>query len=1067
MVVKGFSSLIRKAKTLVFIFGMLAVLGGHFVFAAEQDSAYKLRRYRVFPLRHISAEQGKDYLAQAGIGTASQLPGANTLLVTAEPADLIKASAILNLVDAEEKFYIKAILPASEAANLPSNKQIAAEVSSTSSLPIGNISIGTFSSPPSTDASVKSIIDIHGDTVLAIAPVNQLERITSAIERLRAGQKDIEGSEAITEPTEANKPQEFSDELLNSLAEAEKAAAELEATGPAESNVAALLQQQSVRTPEEKEPNLPAATESIEPEVAGAEPQMPSELEPEQPAVETEEPQEEKAPEETARVQPYEPKPLSTGEEVLELDLPEKLNVIDLLDLVGKYLHLDYMYDEGALVGKEVSLRLQGPIKVRDLYPLVESVLKFRGFVMTRKGNLVTIVTTEEALDIDPALQPERGEIQFGDVIITRVFALKHIDTASATNLLTGLKVAVNITPIAETGTIIVTGYAYRMARIEEILNMVDKPGVPRQFRFKQLRYTMAQTLAPKVKTLIEQLGTVSVTIAGPQIIEPPPPRGRRAAPARPAPPVAEPSARPMVYLDADERTNRVLMIGFENELDIVEGLINALDVEQQDLRFLRLYEIQNVGADEVVKKLQELGIAGAGQQKPSPRITAGEQPQPPTPAGIGAAGGEPQEVLAEEPQVVIIEATNSLLVNATPQQHAQIAMIIGYVDSKTLEEAIPYAIYGLENQDPEDLANVLNQLIQETIKDKEGKIEKVIKTTEDEIIIIPDKNTFSLIVYASKKNQEWIATLIKQLDKRRPQVLIDVSLVEVTRTDDFSYDLDVLSAFPDLTTTTTLLSGDVVLPPNATGGGRDRFIELRGNADGSGTGFYADKHINILLTAMQTKGYGRVLAKPKILVNDGQPGTIKTTQTTNVKIEQIIIPEEGTQRTTTSFQPYNAGITLTITPNISEGDLLLLEVEMDRTDFQEVPAEGVPPDTTASNIKTVVTVPNNRTIILGGLLRLNQGKGGTKVPLIGDIPLVGGLFRSTSNTTDDSQLYIFVKANILRPDDALAGLPEAEKISQENKIAFEKAEREFQEYQDWPGIKPKSTQPAKALEAQ
>ncbi len=137
---------------------------------------------------------------------------------------------------------------------------------------------------------------------------------------------------------------------------------------------------------------------------------------------------------------------------------------------------------------------------------------------------------------------------------------------------------------------------------------------------------------------------------------------------------------------------------------------------------------------------------------------------------------------LVEEPQVVIIAATNSLLVNATAEQHIRIAMIISYVDSRALEEAIPYEIYPLENQNPKDLAEVLQKLIQETIKDKEGKIQQVVKKQED-IEIVPDESTFSLIVYASRKNQEWIKKLIKNLDRRRPQVLIDVTLVEISRT--------------------------------------------------------------------------------------------------------------------------------------------------------------------------------------------------------------------------------------------------------------------------------------------
>ena len=133
-----------------------------------------------------------------------------------------------------------------------------------------------------------------------------------------------------------------------------------------------------------------------------------------------------------------------------------------------------------------------------------------------------------------------------------------------------------------------------------------------------------------------------------------------------------------------------------------------------------------------------------------------------------------------------MVESNNSLLVNGTPEQHAKIASIIEYVDSEMDLDEIPYKIYPLENSSPDHLSEVLQSLIQETVEqqNKDGKIEKVVTKREEEITIVPDPNTYSLIVYASKKNQEWIQTLIKQLDKRRPQVLIDVTLVEVTKTE-------------------------------------------------------------------------------------------------------------------------------------------------------------------------------------------------------------------------------------------------------------------------------------------
>jgi general secretion pathway protein D len=291
---------------------------------------------------------------------------------------------------------------------------------------------------------------------------------------------------------------------------------------------------------------------------------------------------------------------------------------------------------------------------------------------------------------------------------------------------------------------------------------------------------------------------------------------------------------------------------------------------------------------------------------------------------------------------------------------------------------------------------------------------------------------------------------------------------------------LNIIQSIPDLTATSGLtgtIAGEITsgtILDKLAQSGRSQFADAQWNGD-QFTAFYGDKHINALLTAMQSKNYGRVLAKPKILVNDNQAGIIKTTDTTYVeKTSSIPVSSGGAGQdatliqTATDYTPYEAGLELNITPHISEGDLLRLDVSLVRSDFKQTGSTDKPPDTTASEINTAVTVPDGSTIILGGLIRLNQNKGGKKVPLLGDLPLLGGLFRSTNNSDDGSKLYVFVKAEVIRPDQGVAhGRDELERLSERNRVAFEKHEAEFQAYPDWPGIKPTPVEPPKVLDAQ
>lgn len=1127
MMTKSQSNNCTYGKALLTFCTLAFVLGSSFLFAAEQKDTSELPRYIVRSLKHISPAQGKKYLKELKLGTVSQLPNSNTLLVTAPRAQLSKASAILKLVDAEQPFVVRTVCPATQFENLPSIQRISAEV--------GNISIGTFSNPPTGPSPVKAIIDIHQDQVLAVAPKDTIEKIIAAIEKLQkttnpvdvlssvesakqispnqppktqlpiriepSAQEPIARTELLTATvpqevnsvTDTNKAEsdELFNHLLRSLEEAQADADQVRAL-TADTNLIEIepfveheerQTREADTTAQPSEPGLAAILERLEAiEVAVKE----ATARPEQRAVDITEPAQTAEP---ARLIPrdYEPEPIADGNESLSLDLPEKVSIVDFLGLVGEELQLDYLYNPDEVKG-DVTLKFQGKYrgkaKRKDLYPLLEQVMKFKGLAMTRRGNLVTIVPIAKIKEVDPVfLRAEDVRLEHGDVIVTSVFKLKHIDTTSAMNLLKRMGLGVDIEPVAETRTLIVTGYAYRMQRIEQLLEMVDQPGKPKKFRFRQLKYTMAETLAPKVKALAEQLGTISISIGAPPPTTTKKQTPRARAKAKKPPPAAQKAAESTVYLDADERTNRVLMIGLDEQLDIIEELIDSLDVRQQDLRALRLYEIQYVGADDVKEKLEELGIIGRSQA-PARRRTRTTRAKGAKGAQLPAAVST-KEPLTEDPQVVVIESTNSLLVNATDEQHNQIATIISYVDAEPEEAAINYIVYPLENQDPERLGQILLDLIQETVFEQRDKDDKVVKTTtskiEDIISIVSDPNTYSLIVYASKKNQLWISSLIKQLDDYRPQVLLDVTLVEIQKNDEFNYDLNLISSFPNLLNTSgltgTIIPGAGAIPPFTSDDivdqlnsiGRDRFIDLQ-SFSGEGTAFYGDRHINLLLTAVQDKGYGRILARPKLLVNDNENGIIETQETTyRTRTETVVQTTSGEPITSRNvvFDSFDSGITLDIRPHISKGDQLRLQIELTRSDFRDTLAslrlvDPTPPDKITRNVRTIVTVPDNTTIILGGLETLTQSKGGSKVPLLGDLPLIGGLFRSIANTDEQSRLYIFVKAHILRPGE---GLADVKMVSKKNRDSFERYEKEMQEYEDWPGIKPTPMDPLKILE--
>jgi general secretion pathway protein D len=248
----------------------------------------------------------------------------------------------------------------------------------------------------------------------------------------------------------------------------------------------------------------------------------------------------------------------------------------------------------------------------------------------------------------------------------------------------------------------------------------------------------------------------------------------------------------------------------------------------------------------------------------------------------------------------------------------------------------------------------------------------------------------------------------------------------------------------------------------------------------GSFVGFFNSEMIQGLLQAMQTDGYGRVMSQPKLLVNDNQEGTITTINTTAVAqvSSQTQIPDTGTPVTTqdVQFTDYEEGVTLTIKPHISKGEMLRLEILLNRTDFTLKPDVTIgtekdaasfpsPPDRLSTDVTTVATIPDGTTIILGGLETVDQTKNQTKVPILGDLPLIGTLFRNVDNSDGVNKLYVFVKANIIRPGDQVEGIEDIRRVSGQYREEFEEMEEKFQGLQDFPGITPPPMDPVRVLE--
>ncbi|MBN2210319.1 MAG: hypothetical protein JW709_02880 [Sedimentisphaerales bacterium] len=512
-------------------------------------------------------------------------------------------------------------------------------------------------------------------------------------------------------------------------------------------------------------------------------------------------------------------------------------------------------------------------------------------------------------------------------------------------------------------------------------------------------------------------------------------------------------------FLLGDDRTNRLIVVGKESQIEKIQELLELLDVPAAMITgaHIVVYTLKNVEAAEAEDILNALEVTRS-TERPNARERArgiGRPGQPTTGSVSGQVmTGEVQGLPTEEDfevKTAIQESTNRLFVLATNKQHEQIANIIEKVDMEPPDDMGAIQVYFLENRDPEEVASMLESLLESEQRDDKGQVNVPGKEGAPIVVSLPE--IYAVAVRASAKQHDNIRRLVEILDKRLPQVLVEAILVQVNADDALDLGVSLQNAYDTKAarSSTRMISG---LSPFGVAGSTLSVPGATGVVGGSGAtlAFYTDDLVYASVEALETDGKGKVVSMPRILVNDNEEGKIDskreepTTKTT--------VPA-GSDTPIIEFAGYeDAGTTLTITPHISEGDFLKLEITLSVNSFLGESSGSVPPPKSTNEISTMVTVPNNTTIVLGGLTTETTGTTVNKIPLLGDIPFAGALFRNVSYSQNKNVLYVFVKANIIRSDKGgETSFEDLDILSEKHREKLRKLEKGYENLPIIPGI--------------
>ncbi len=274
--------------------------------------------------------------------------------------------------------------------------------------------------------------------------------------------------------------------------------------------------------------------------------------------------------------------------------------------------------------------------------------------------------------------------------------------------------------------------------------------------------------------------------------------------------------------------------------------------------------------------------------------------------------------------------------------------------------------------------------------------------------LIVPHEETNALIVQAEPEEYAEILNILEQIDVKRRQVFLEAALVQVAQSSSLNYTIELLAGDPDDRDARLLFESSFGLSGINTED-FNRVFDLTNPPAGGVAALMNRGKFPMLVQFLKANSDSKVLATPFILADDNVQSTINITETRYVTNSSTV-----NTATTTSQQGEEAGITLDIFPTINSENSVFLEAGLEVSEFAAASTGNSLPPKTTNSITSSVTIAGDRLYVIGGLTRENKAKVVDKIPLLGDIPFLGKLFRSESDSSSVTNLYIFLRAHIL-----------------------------------------------------
>ena len=464
------------------------------------------------------------------------------------------------------------------------------------------------------------------------------------------------------------------------------------------------------------------------------------------------------------------------------------------------------------------------------------------------------------------------------------------------------------------------------------------------------------------------------------------------------------PVLRPLVpqygHLAAVGSANALIISDHADNIRRMEAIIAHLDGSEAEE--VEIIPLQHAWVGDVIKLLETLTPQQGGQQQ-----------------------GRRQQVREGRLSLVADERTNRLIVKGDSVARRRAVDLISELDVRPSQSG-GVQVIRLSHSNAEDMAELLKNFADvATENGAEGS------PPGTRVSIQADPSMNALVLRAEPALMQELQSIIRQLDVRRAQILIEAAIVEVGG--DLGLQLGVQFAagnersgvggtnFSNVGLSINDIVGSILSGQPTSGAQLNDGVTIGGGQrDSSGNFRWGG-----FLQALASSSNVNLLSTPSVLTLDNQEASIVVGQNVPFVTGQSTSTGAGLDNPFQTIQRQDVGITLTVTPSLAGEGTVRLELEQEASAVQAA-ADGINAVdliTSTRSIKTTVLADDGETIVLGGLIQDDVRRTVRKVPLLGDIPVLGVLFRSTSDTREKRNLIVFLRPTILADNERLLEL--------------------------------------------